>query len=64
MPEQFENTYLSAYSLHVCVLDDLLLLQDLDSNFLARGLVNPQLDFPEGALPNGLGCMIEGVQMR
>ena len=53
VPDQFQDVDLSRNPLYVSDVDDLLLYQDLDGDFLARESVRAEFDLAESALPDG-----------
>lgn len=54
MPHELQDVDLSCYPLDVRYLHDFGLLQHLDGHLLASAQVGCQLNFAEGALPQGL----------
>jgi len=53
MPNYFQNVYFSRHSLHIGLVLDLVLFQDLDGYFLSSENVRAQAHLPEGTLPEG-----------
>ena len=54
MTNEFENVNLSGDPFNITDILYFLLLEDFDSDLLARQIVIPELDLPKRALPNGL----------
>lgn len=53
MPNELEYVDFTSHSLDICDVNDFVLLQDLDCDFLPTGDVYAQLDFAESALAQG-----------
>jgi hypothetical protein len=56
VPQDLEDADLASHPLHVGLLHDLLLLEDLDGHLLLGRDVDAQLDLPEGSLAQRLAC--------
>lgn len=54
MPNDLKDVDLSRYPLHICHIDNLAFLKDLNSNFFLSESVSPQFDFAECSLTNRL----------
>lgn len=50
MPDELEYVDFTSDSLDICHIDDFVLLQDLDCDFLPTGDVYAQFDLAEGTL--------------